>query len=541
LNALAEKLKETIISVLPFVVIVILISLFVTPLETQTLIKFIIGAVLITIGMPVFLQGIDLSVSPMGEMMSQALIKTGSLKKILIGSFIFGFVVTVAEPDMHILAGQVNAVTMGQFGKNLLLIAVSVGVGLLVSLGILRMLKNMPLNRFLTIIYAAIFGLALFVNGDYLAIAFDANGSTTGSITVPFLLALSSGIAKTTRADSDEDIDSFGLLGVASTGAIVAILVLGILSGNPQLTGVLPVPEMATGSILTSFLAELPKTSLDSFFVLLPVIVLLIIMNIVSLKMNSRKLRRLAIGLVYTWLGLTLFLMGVNVGFIDSAREFGYEIAAMEQYWLLILIGIIFGFVTIPAEPSVHILTQQIERETAGSIKARTVMLSLCLGVGAAVGLSVLRIIIPGLQLWHILLPGLAVAMLLSYFVPQLFVGIAVDSGGVACGTMTATFILPFAQGVADYIPTANVMTDGFGVLSLVSMTPLIALQLFGFIYQLKLRKPARLSSAPSALSASSTVSALMIGESTPKIAAPALNTGVPAPNTGEDKLHAEK
>lgn len=494
--AIKEKFKETIISVLPFVVIVILISLFVTPLERETLFKFLIGAVFIIVGMPIFLQGIDLSISPMGEMMSHSLIKTRSLKKVLIGSFIFGFIVTVAEPDMHILAGQVDAVTLGQIGKNLLLIAVSAGVGMLVSLGILRMLKNMPLNRFLTIIYLIVLVMAFFVNGDYLAIAFDANGSTTGSITVPFLLALSSGIAQVTRADSDEDIDSFGLLGVASIGAIVAILVLGILSGNPQLTGSLPVSEAATGNILTSFLSELPSTALESLFVLMPVIILLIIMNRFSLKLNKKQIRKLVVGLAYTLVGLTFFLIGVNVGFIESARQFGYQIAALEQNWLLILIGVIFGIVTIPAEPSVHILTQQIDNETAGSIKARTAMLTLSIGVGAAVGLSIIRIIMPELQLWHILLPGIALAMILSYFVPQLFVGIAFDSGGVACGTMTATFILPFAQGIAEYIPSANVMTDGFGVLSLVSMTPLIALQIFGLTYKLKLKKAGSLSPA---------------------------------------------
>lgn len=496
MDAIKEKFKETIVSVLPFVVIVILISLFVTPLDKPLMVNFLVGAAFVTLGMPIFLQGIDLSISPMGEMMSQSLIKTGSIKKVLIGSFIFGFVVTVAEPDMHILAGQVDAVTMGRIGKYLLIIAVSVGVGLLVSLGILRMLKNMPLNRFLAIIYAVILVMALFVNGDYLAIAFDANGSTTGSITVPFLLALSSGIAKVTRSNSDEDIDSFGLLGVASMGAIVAILLLGMLSGNPQLSGSLPAAEVTSGNAITRFLSEIPSTAWESLLVLLPIIILMVVMNLISLKLNRSQIKRMVIGLVYTLVGLTLFLLGVNVGFIDSARQIGYQIAALGQFLPLILIAAVLGIVTIPAEPSVHILTQQIENETAGSIKARTAMLTLCAGVGAAVGLSILRILHPALQLWHLLLPGIAVAILLSFFVPQLFVGIAFDSGGVACGTMTATFILPFAQGVAEYIPSANVMTDGFGVLSLVSMMPLIALQLFGFIYKLKLKKAAKASSA---------------------------------------------
>jgi hypothetical protein len=212
-------------------------------------------------------------------------------------------------------------------------------------------------------------------------------------------------------------------------------------------------------------------------------------MNVITIKLDRRQLKKILVGLIYTWFGLTVFLTGVNVGFLEAARMLGYQLAELGMEWLLILFGIIFGIVTIPAEPSVYILTQQIENETAGSIKARTVLLTLCIGVGIAVGLSILRINIPALQLWHLLLPGMALSLILSFFVPRIFVGIAFDSGGVASGTMTATFILPFAQGEAEYIPTANVVTDGFGVISLVAMTPLITLQLLGFIYLLKLQK----------------------------------------------------
>lgn len=494
MSALTDKIKEIIIAVLPFVVIVVILSLFVTPLKLATLGKFILGAVFIIIGMPIFLQGIDLSISPMGEMTSQSLIKTGSLNILLLGGFIFGFVVTAAEPDMHILGGQVNAVTMGQVGKYMLILVVSGGVGLLVALGIFRMVRNLRLNRFLTIVYLIIIIFALFVNEDYLAIAFDAYGSTTGSITVPFLLALASGIAVISRTkNGDEGLDSFGLLGVSSTGAIVAVLILGFLSGNPRLEGSLPPTQVVSGSIMTSFLSEIPETALESVLVLLPVVILMIIMNQISIKLERRKIRKLVFGLVYTWLGLTFFLTGVNAGFIEAAREIGYQVAMMELSWLLILIGFIFGIVTIPAEPSVHILTQQIEDETAGSIKAWTVMLTLSIGVGFAVGLSILRIIWPELQLSHLLLPGIVLSLILTYFVPPIFVGIAFDSGGVASGTMTATFILPFAQGAAERIPAANVVTDAFGVISLVAITPLIALQILGLIYKLKLRKAEKL------------------------------------------------
>lgn len=494
MNSITEKFKEIIASVLPFIVIVVLLSLFVIPLDRETLVKFLLGSLFIMIGMPIFLQGIDLSISPMGEMMSQALIKKGSLQLLLMGSYIFGFIVTIAEPDMHILVNQINAVTMGQASKTLLLIVVSAGVGLMVSFGILRMLKAMSLPLAFTCIYIVIFVLAFFVNGDYLALAFDASGSTTGSITVPFLLALSSGITVITRTDSSEDIDSFGLLGIASAGAIVAVLLLGILSGNPQLEGSLPVAEIAAGGVVGSFLSETANMARESIIVILPVVVLFFIMNMITIKLKARQIKKLAVGLLYTWLGLTFFLAGVNAGFMDAARQLGYQIAGLDKYWLLILVGAVFGIVTIPAEPSVHVLTQQIEEETAGSIKGNTVMLTLCIGVGVAVGLSILRIIIPGLQLWHILLPGMALALLLSFYIPSIFVGIAFDSGGVASGTMTATFILPFAQGAAERIPLANVVTDGFGVISLVAMTPLIALQILGLIYKLKIKKAERMT-----------------------------------------------
>lgn len=493
MNPILEKFREVITSILPFAIIVVLLSLFVTPLGADVLGRFLVGAVFITVGLPIFLQGIDLSISPMGEMMSQSLIKRGGVRGILIGAFIFGFVVTFAEPDMNILSNQVSAVTMGQVGKSLLLLVVSAGVGLLVSLGILRMLRTLSLVRFLTFAYLAVLGLALFVNGDYLAIAFDANGSTTGSITVPFLLALASGITAITRTDSTEAIDSFGLLGVASIGAIVAVLLLGILSGNPQLTGALPATEVVSGGIISSFLSELPRMAWESVIVLAPVVLLFVIMSVTSIKLRRRGIRRLAIGLLYTWLGLALFLAGVNAGFLNAARQLGYQIAELDKSWLLILVGILFGVVTIPAEPSVHVLTHQIEAETAGSIKARTVMLTLAGGVGAAVGLGILRILVPELQLWHILLPGMAIALVLAHFIPRIFVGIAFDSGGVASGTMTATFILPFAQGAAERIPTANVVTDGFGVISIVAMTPLIALQMLGVVWEIKRKRSERL------------------------------------------------
>ncbi|MGP6139830.1 DUF1538 domain-containing protein [Jeotgalibaca sp. A127] len=493
MNALTEKFREVSLSIIPIIVSILLLHFFVVSIESEIIYRFIIGSVLIMIGMPLFLRGVDISIEKIGEDMSQALIQTNKMKIVMIGSFLFGFIISVAEPDLHILAQQVSAVTNNAIPQMTLVIVVSLGIGLMIALGMYRILKSVPLNRFIAVVYGIIFILALFNSGDFLAISFDASGSTTGSITVPFMLALAGGASAITRSGLEEDTDSFGLLGIASTGAILGILVMGIVSPDSNLSGEIPVDTIQATGVWGAFIEQLPITTRDSLLSLIPVLILFYILNAVSLKKSKRQMIRINIGLVYTIIGLILFLTGVNAGFMDASRSVGFLLSETKGNLWVIVVGIIFGVLTIPAEPSVHVLTNQIEEETAGAIKARTVMLSLALGVGLAVGLSILRIIIPSLQLWHILLPGLIIAIVLSFMVPDIFVGIAFDSGGVAAGTMTATFILPFAQGVAESNPSANVLTDGFGVIALVAMTPLVTVQALGLLYRLRTKNDARL------------------------------------------------
>lgn len=493
MNAFTEKLREVAVAIIPIVVSVLLLHFLITPLEGEVLARFLLGSFLIIVGMPLFLLGVDLSIGPMGESMSQSLVQTRKMQIVMGGSFLVGFIISIAEPDLHILARQVASVTNNLIPQFLLVLVVSLGIGLLLAMGMYRILKNIPLNRFMLITYALIFVLALFSSGDYLAIAFDASGSTTGSVTVPFLLAMAAGTAAITKSSEvEEDTNSFGLLGITSAGAIVGVLLLGIIRGGGDLTGELPLEQAVGAGIFAPFLGQLPQTAWESILSLLPILIMFFIMNAVSIRISRRAMRRLVVGILYTIIGLILFLTGVNAGFLEATRHLGYALAANGNMFLLVLVGVIFGVLTIPAEPSVHVLTKQIEEETAGALKATTVMLSLCIGVGLAVGLSILRILIPALQLWHILLPGMIIALVLSFTVPNIFVGIAFDSGGVAAGTMTATFILPFAQGVAEYIPSASVLTDGFGVITLVAMTPLITVQLMGFIYQMRTKHDTR-------------------------------------------------
>ncbi len=486
--SILEKIKEVIFSIIPIFIITIILSFTLTPLDTPIILKFIIGTLLMIIGMPLFLLGIDISITPIGEQISGVLVKSNKLWLVLLGGVFFGFIVTVAEPDLHILAGQVTAVTSGRFQSDLMVLLVSLGVGVMVSFGTYRILKNLRLNRFMTVVYLIILGLGIFTQPDFLAIAFDASGNTTGSVSVPFILALAVGISGMTRSHEKEENDGFGMLGIASTGAVVAVMLQGILTGAGPLTGRLPKAEIVDKNALLDILTSIPQYAKETLIAILPILIIYVIIELIWIRQPISKLKRIFIGCIYTYAGLILFLTGINTGFIEASRQVGYQLAAFEKPWLLVVVGMVFGIITIPAEPSVHVLTRQIEDETVGSIKAITVLLTLCLGVGAAVGLSMLRIVIPELQLWHIMLPGMVIAIILSFIVPDIFVGIAYDSGGVAAGTMTSAFILPFAQGAAEYIPGASVVQDGFGVIALVAMTPLIALQLLGLIYKMKSR-----------------------------------------------------
>lgn len=488
MHPVLEKFKEIFISVIPIVVIVLLLHFTVAPLDNIALAKFLIGSFFILLGMPVFLIGVDISITPIGEKISGSLLKSKSLWFIIAGGLLIGFIVTVAEPDLHILAAQVRDVTTGGIDSRLMVVLVSAGVGLLVAVALVRVLKIIPLNKLMTLIYLVIFVLALFSDSEFLAIAFDASASTTGSVSVPFLLALSIGASNITRGRGNEETDSFGMLGIASAGAIIAVLLQGVFS-NTTLSGALDLTVEPGENAFVSVISHIPGVALESFISLFPILVLFLVVNFIRLKESKKTLWNIIIGTIYTYTGLILFLTGVNGGFIEASRQVGFLLASLEMEWLLILMGVVFGMITIPAEPSVHILTDQIENETAGAIKKKTVLVALSLGVGLAVGLSVLRVLIPALQLWHILLPGMILVVFLSFFIQDIFVGIAYDSGGVAAGTMTATFLLPYAQGSAEYIPGANVVADGFGVIAIVALIPLLTVEILGLIYIISIKK----------------------------------------------------
>ncbi|WP_418222911.1 DUF1538 domain-containing protein [Clostridium isatidis] len=489
MNLVTEKLREVLLSVLPITIIVLILHFTITPMERPLLLRFLIGAVLVIIGLSIFLAGVDIGITPIGNVMGSTLAKTNKVLIVIISGLILGFFISLAEPDLQILGAQVSFVTSGVVSKWLIVIIVSIGIAVMLSLGLGRILYNFPLYKLLTIIYGIILLLSIFISPEFLAISFDASGATTGALTVPFMLALALGVSHLKKDSKSSEKDSFGLVAIASSGAIIAVMIMSILSKTDKITATLEIDTEVSTSIILPFIKEIPKISFEIILALLPILIIFLIFQKNKFKLSKKAVRKILFGIFFTFIGLVIFLVGVNAGFMDLGTVLGHKVASLENKTYLIIVGFVLGFVTILAEPAVYVLTHQIEEVTSGYVKRKIVLFTLSIGVGFAVALSMIRIMIPEIQLWHYLLPGYLISVLMSYYVPKLFVGIAFDSGGVASGPMTATFILAFAQGAADAIESADVLIDGFGMIAMVAMTPIIALQLLGFIFKIKSKK----------------------------------------------------
>lgn len=489
MNVLAEKLKEVLYAVLPITFIVIILHFSIAPLDPMLLYRFLIGVVLIVIGLSIFLFGVDIGITPIGNSMGSIIAKSNKIWIVVIAGLGLGFFISIAEPDLHVLAAQVDTVTSGLISKVSIVAIVSIGIAILLALGLVRIVYNIPLYKLLMVLYLIIFVLALFTSPEFLAISFDASGATTGALTVPFILALAMGVSVLKKDSKASEKDSFGLVAIASTGAIIAVMIMSILSETDQVTGSLEHHTSSSTSILAPFLHELPKIAGEIFLALMPILLIFIVFQKISFKLSKKTFRKIIMGLLFTFIGLVLFLCGVYAGFMDVGTVIGHTLAALDNKSYIIIIGFVLGLVTILAEPAVYVLTHQIEDVTSGYVKRKVILFTLSLGVGAAVALSMVRIMVPGLQLWHFLLPGYVISLLMTIFVPKLFVGIGFDSGGVASGPMTATFILAFAQGAAESMEGADVMVDGFGMIAMVALTPIIALQILGLIFKIKSKK----------------------------------------------------
>lgn len=477
-------------AVLPIIGIVLLLTLTVAPIEPGILLSFLTGAAMIIIGIMFFTLGADLSMTPMGERVGAAITKKRSLWLVIAVGFLMGFIITISEPDLQVLAGQVPSIP-----STVLILAVAAGVGFFLVAALLRMFFGISLRLMLIISYILVFTLAAFVPQDFLAVAFDSGGVTTGPMTVPFIMALGVGVASI-RSDSRAGDDSFGLIALCSVGPILAVMTLGLIF-NPEGTyAASALPVIETSRDLTSlFFKSIPTYMGEIGIALLPIVVFFGIFQVCALKLPRRQLYKIIVGLVYTYVGLVLFLTGANVGFMPAGNYLGNVIASLPYNWIIVPIGMVIGYFIVRAEPAVYVLNKQVEEITDGAISSSAMGMCLSLGVAASIGLALLRVL-TGISILWFVVPGYAIALGLSFCVPRIFTAIAFDSGGVASGPMTATFLLPFAQGACLAVG-GNVVSDAFGVVAMVAMTPLITIQILGLVYQIKKKLAASRPSRP--------------------------------------------
>ena len=481
-KVLVEKLKEAAASVLPVTAIVAVLCLVLVPVDVGLMLSFLFGSALLILGMGMFTLGAELSMTRIGNLIGARMTKSKKLWFILAVSLLLGIAITMAEPDLQVLAANVPAID-----KTVLIMTVSVGVGLFLVLCMVRILFRIPLRRLLIICYALVFLGAFLSERGMLSVAFDSGGVTTGPMTVPFIMALGVGVASI-RSDENAKTDSFGLVALCSIGPVLAVMLLGIIY-RPDTAAA---AQTAVSQIETSvqlgadYLHALPHYIAEIAMALLPIFVFFLLFQIFTLRLRKLPFMKIVIGMVYTFAGLARFLTGVNVGFSTLGYVLGGAMVEQGLSWLLVPLAMLMGWFIIDAEPAVYILNKQVEELTSGAISAKAMGMSLSIAVALANGLAMVRVL-TGAPILYFVVPGYLLALGLTFFVPPTFTAIAFDSGGVASGPLTATFMLPLAMGACGAVG-GNVMTDAFGIVALVAMMPLITVQLMGGIYVLKSR-----------------------------------------------------
>ncbi len=479
-SRLQSKLDESLSAVLPIVAIVLILCLTAAPVTPSVLLAFLFGGVLLVVGNMFFTLGAELAMEPIGQHMGTELTKTKKLSVVLGIGFLLGCLITVSEPDLQVLAEQVQSI------PNAVLIAsVAGGVGLFLALALLRILLGIPLRAMLLGSYALVFLMAAFAPSGFLAVAFDSGGVTTGPMTVPFIMAFGIGVSAI-RSDRHAADDSFGLISLCSVGPILAVMALSLIF-RPDSAAY--TAESAPSAAHTVEMGQMFASAFPEYFgeiarALLPIAGVFLLFQIFRLHLGRTTLYRIGVGLAYTYFGLVVFLTGVNVGFMPAGTYLGQTLASLPYRWIIIPIGMLIGFFIVKAEPAVYVLMRQVEELTSGAIAGAVLRRTLSWGVAVSVGLALARVL-TGVSILYFVVPGYALALGLSFFVPDIFTAIAFDSGGVASGPMTATFLLPFAMGACMAVG-GDVASDAFGVVAMVAMTPLVAIQLLGVAYRLR-------------------------------------------------------
>ena len=480
-HVLSEKISESFKAILPIIIIVLVLNFTFAPMPFAVRGMFLLGSLFLVVGMAVFTLGADLAMMPIGEHLGNFLSRSRKIWLIVVGSLLMGTMVTIAEPDLQILSRQVPSIP-----HNLLVIAVAVGLGVFLVVAMLRILFNVSIAKIFIIFYTGAIILGIFVPKEYFAVSFDAGGVTTGPFAIPFILALGVGVSSVRASKGSRD-DSFGLAAICSIGPIYAVMILSFFytptESDLRATGIENFDTVE--ALFGEFFRALPEYMHEILYAVVPLIVLFMIFQVTALKLPISTLVKIGFGLVYTYFGLVIFITGVSVGFLPAGVFIGESLGGIDYNWIIIPIGAVMGFFIVQAEPAVHVLVEEVEAMTGGAIPRTVMRQAFSISIAISVTLAMIRVL-TGLSIWWVIVPGYALALILTKYSPKIFTAVAFDSGAVASGPMTATFILPFTMGVCD-AANGDIMMDAFGVVAMVAMTPLFTVQAVGLVYKRKI------------------------------------------------------
>ena len=482
-----DKCRESAVSILPFFAIIMVLYLVFLPFNLATTLALLVATLIMIVGMALFNVGVDMSTMKMGGYVGSHLSRSRKLSFMAILSFVLGFMVTISEPDLMVLAEQVPGIS----SKWVILITVSLGTGIFLLLSTIRTIFRLSIKKILIISYALSLILSFVTtwigSGNFVPLSFDAIGVTTGAMSVPFIMSFGLGICAV-RSGKNNQEDGFGLIALASIGPVIAILLVSLFIRTDSTIAAESVARIETfadwgvlfGSSILSYLKEV-------FIVIIPIFIFFVWYNYRYLKYPKSTILRMFFGLIYCYIGLVIFLTGVASGYLPTADLLGFSIASSDLKWALIPISLVIGAVLIFAEPAVHVLNKQVEDITGGVIRKRTMLVGISIGVAIAMFLVVLRALL-GFSFMLILVPLIILLIVISIYTPRLFVGIAFDSGGAAAGSLSASFVLPFILGICKALEFDG-MLYGFGTIAIISILPTIVIEIMGVRYQMFLNK----------------------------------------------------
>lgn len=479
-------LYEALVAVLPITTLILLINLFLpNSLPKFDLIGFIIGNVFLIGGMTLYIKGIKISLTPVGDSFGSFITMKKKIWIMLAIGITLGFIITVAEPDLSVLGEQLGSI------KWVLILTIALGVGVFLALSLLKTLLKWDFSLLILILYAILFLIALFVDNKYIALCFDSGGVTTGALTVPFILALGASVAGTVGGKSKSE-NSFGMTAICSVGPIMMTMLLCAIFKPEVDPGITLESASNFYDLLVIYSHSLLHSLKEVLIALAPIAVFFFIFNFIFFKLPKIELIRILAGFLYTYIGLAIFLCGVNSAYMGTGYFIGLSLGALDTKWILILVAAAVGLLIILAEPAVNVLVKQVEDISSGTIKKNVLKIALALSMAFALALSMLRIIY-GFSILFVIGIGYAIALGLSFFVPKVYTTIAFDAGGVASGPMTATFLLPLAIGATEAIrSSADILTSAYGLVATVALMPLITVQVLGLIAKLKDQRSAR-------------------------------------------------